>query len=60
VPSWLENGWGISQSLLDVGCIDSFTAGLSRWQGATATIITVVVLSLWHFFVFNRFDDSVY
>jgi hypothetical protein len=49
-PFWLESHQGFSQSLLDGGFVECFTAGLSKWQRQQKTLF-----SFWLFFVFNGF-----
>jgi hypothetical protein len=51
-----ENWQGLSQSFLDVGCIDNFTTVV-----ATGTKMSAVKFDiLWPFFIFYIFDDSIY
>jgi hypothetical protein len=57
---WLVNNQELSQSLLDVGCVEDFTADLPRWWWRHQPHRQ---WSFCHFgcsFVFNIFDYSIY
>jgi hypothetical protein len=57
---WLENHLGLSQSLFGLGCVDGFTAGLSKqwqewqpWRGHSFS-------SFGYFFIYNSNDEGNY